>query len=309
MLRVGLTGSIACGKSFIAQLFSVYGVRIVDSDLIAREVVLPGSPVLAQIAERFGQEMLLADGSLNRPALRELVFSNSAALQSLNAIMHPAIRARTEELVECCRQGQPFPRAYSAICAQSHAYKAKGRALAPVNPLYRTPSATGTTSNASTTAPQNTGEHKDATASPDAVSPQATTASSTEAAQVIDETQTAAWQQALQEPLAPELILSRSAPCPYILMDIPLLFENKLMSMVDRILVITCSEDTQLKRLMMRDHSSEAAARQIMAKQIPPSVKAAQADDVLSTEMSSLTDKRLAVLKLHRLYIELAQKG
>ncbi len=76
-MRVALTGGIACGKSTVAALFAELGVAIVDLDEIAREVVTPGSALLAQVLERFGPELRCADGSLDRRALRERVFDGS----------------------------------------------------------------------------------------------------------------------------------------------------------------------------------------------------------------------------------------
>jgi dephospho-CoA kinase len=94
--RVGLTGGIACGKSLVANLFAALGVSIVDTDVLAREVVAPGSPLLPQIAAHFGAGVLLKDGSLDRARLRELVFANPAERQWLEALTHPAIRALTD---------------------------------------------------------------------------------------------------------------------------------------------------------------------------------------------------------------------
>lgn len=93
MLRIGLTGGIASGKSTVERLFAAHGVPIIDSDLIAREVVALGTPGLAQVRARFGDEVLLADGSLDRRALRRLVFADPAARRDLEAILHPLIRS------------------------------------------------------------------------------------------------------------------------------------------------------------------------------------------------------------------------
>ena len=101
--RVGLTGGIASGKSTVAELFAKLGVPIVDSDLIAREVVASGSPGLAAIRHRFGDEVLAADGGLERRRLRRLVFADPAARADLEAITHPLIRERMRELNELVR--------------------------------------------------------------------------------------------------------------------------------------------------------------------------------------------------------------
>jgi len=95
-LRVGLTGGIASGKSTVAALFAALGVPIIDTDLIAREVVAPGTPLLAKLIERFGPRMLNEDGSLDRRALRAEVFADDAARRDLEALLHPAIRDRVE---------------------------------------------------------------------------------------------------------------------------------------------------------------------------------------------------------------------
>jgi len=89
---VGLTGGIGSGKTTIANLFINKNIDVVDADEVARQVVEPGQPALAAIVEKFGDNILLADGSLNRPKLREKVFSDEQAKQWLNALLHPAIR-------------------------------------------------------------------------------------------------------------------------------------------------------------------------------------------------------------------------
>lgn len=98
MLRVGLTGGIGSGKSTVAARLAQLGAVVIDSDQLAREVVAVGSPGLARVVERFGEGVLAPDGSLDRPRLGQLVFSDSAALADLNAITHPLIRARSAEL-------------------------------------------------------------------------------------------------------------------------------------------------------------------------------------------------------------------
>jgi dephospho-CoA kinase len=96
-MNIGLTGGIACGKSTVASLLVKRGVNLVDADQIARDVVLPGSPVLAQVAERFGREVLFEDGSLNRKKLGEMIFNDEAARKQLEGILHPPIRASMRE--------------------------------------------------------------------------------------------------------------------------------------------------------------------------------------------------------------------
>ena len=99
MLRVGLTGGIGSGKSTVAGVLASLGATLVDADVVAREVVEPGTPALAGIAERFGPGVLAPDGTLDRPALGRVVFGDPAALRDLEGITHPAIWRRTAELV------------------------------------------------------------------------------------------------------------------------------------------------------------------------------------------------------------------
>jgi len=95
-VRIALTGGIACGKSTVANLFAALGATIVDTDLLAREVVAPGSPLLAQLAQHFGAAVLQTDGSLDRARLRDIVFANPADRQWLEQLTHPAIRELTD---------------------------------------------------------------------------------------------------------------------------------------------------------------------------------------------------------------------
>jgi dephospho-CoA kinase len=97
VFRVGLTGGIASGKSTVARLFEALGVPVIDTDVLAREVVAPGQPLLGQIAARFGLSVLAPDGSLDRAALRAIVFADPAARSDLEQLTHPAIRALLEE--------------------------------------------------------------------------------------------------------------------------------------------------------------------------------------------------------------------
>ena len=95
--RVGLTGGIASGKTTVANLFAALGVTIIDTDLLAREVVATGTPLLAEIARHFGPRILAADGSLDRRALREQVFSDPEQRRWLEQKTHPAIRDLTDQ--------------------------------------------------------------------------------------------------------------------------------------------------------------------------------------------------------------------
>ncbi|HET6620262.1 MAG TPA: dephospho-CoA kinase [Dongiaceae bacterium] len=95
-LRIGLTGGVASGKSTVADLFAEKGVPIIDTDVIAREVVEPGRPALAEIAKQFGPGILDEDGRLHRRRLRDLVFRDDKQRKALEAIVHPRIREETE---------------------------------------------------------------------------------------------------------------------------------------------------------------------------------------------------------------------
>lgn len=100
-MRIGLTGGIGSGKSTVAGMLAAKGATIVDADLLARRVVEPGSPVLARLAEEFGSEILLPDGSLDRSLLAERAFASERATRHLNEITHPPIRELAEaELAE-----------------------------------------------------------------------------------------------------------------------------------------------------------------------------------------------------------------
>ena len=99
MLRVGLTGSIGVGKSFVASVFEELGCHVLDADQTAREVVMPGTSGLKALTEAFGEEILNADGTLNRKQLGALVFADESQRQRLNHILHPFIIARQDEIL------------------------------------------------------------------------------------------------------------------------------------------------------------------------------------------------------------------
>jgi dephospho-CoA kinase len=111
---VGLTGGIACGKSTVAAQLAELGVPIVDADALAREVVAPGTPGLAAIVDRFGPDVLLADGSLDRKKLGEQVFSDPDARRALNAITHPRIAAAGMEKLRALADHPAPYRVYEA---------------------------------------------------------------------------------------------------------------------------------------------------------------------------------------------------
>lgn len=98
VFRVGLTGGIASGKSEVSALLAEHGAVVIDADRLAREIVEPGTPGLAEIVTEFGREVLRSDGSLDRPAMGQRVFGDQSARQRLEAIVHPRVRARAAEL-------------------------------------------------------------------------------------------------------------------------------------------------------------------------------------------------------------------
>jgi dephospho-CoA kinase len=99
MYLIGLTGGIASGKSTIARRLAEHGAIIIDADIVSREVVAPGSQALASIALEFGEDMIDSEGALNRAKLGALVFSNAEKREKLNAIMHPAVKTRSAEIL------------------------------------------------------------------------------------------------------------------------------------------------------------------------------------------------------------------
>jgi len=172
MLRIGLTGGIASGKTTVANLFAARGATVLDTDVIAREVVEPGRPALGSLVRALGAGILAADGRLDRAELRRRLFEDAALRREVESILHPAIIAELER-----------------------------RALA--------------------------------------------------------------------------------AGGPYQLFVIPLLVENRFMSIVDRILVVDCPEDQQLRRLMARDGETREAAERMLAAQATREQRLAAADDVI----------------------------
>ncbi|MDK4249126.1 dephospho-CoA kinase [Corynebacterium pseudodiphtheriticum] len=104
MKIIGLTGGIGSGKSTVARILQEHGFPIVDADLIAREIVEPGQPSLAELAKEFGEDILNADGSLDRGLLASRAFTNKGTTQRLNNITHPRINQRTQELFDEARE-------------------------------------------------------------------------------------------------------------------------------------------------------------------------------------------------------------
>jgi len=195
-LRIGLTGGIASGKSTVADMFAALGVPIIDTDVIARQVVQPGEPALAEIRQAFGDGVICADGSLDRQALRAIVFADPAKRKQLEAILHPRIRAEAARL-------------------------------------------------------------------------------------------------------------SARADGSYQLVVVPLLAESPMRRDMDRILVVDCSEEVQLARLLARDNESIEQARRIIASQASRDERLRIADDIIRNDGDrEETEKQVRIL--HNLYVELA---
>jgi len=197
VFRVGLTGGIASGKSTAAKFFGALGVPILDSDQVAREVVEPGQPPLERLVERFGRGILTADGHLDRPALRDIVFSDPKARADLENLTHPAIGAALEAR-------------------------------------------------------------------------------------------------------------SAAAGGPYQILVIPLLVEKNLTAHVDRVLVVDCDEELQIRRLLARDGSTRAQAQAILDAQVARSARLKAADDV-SRNDADMSAVQSQVAALHARYLELAR--
>jgi dephospho-CoA kinase len=194
--RIGLTGGIASGKSTAAKFFGALGVPILDSDQIARDVVEPGQPPLERLVERFGAAILTPDGHLDRPKLRDIVFSDPKARADLEALTHPAIGAALEAR-------------------------------------------------------------------------------------------------------------SAAAGGPYQVLVIPLLIEKNLASHVDRVLVIDCPEELQLRRLRDRDGSTPEQARAILDAQVSRAARLKAADDVITND-ADMSGVRTQVEALHASYLSMA---
>jgi dephospho-CoA kinase len=197
-LRIGLTGGIASGKSLVADLFAARGIPVIDTDVIARDVVRPGQPALEEIEREFGPDVLDPGGGLDRRRLRELIFADEARRRALEAILHPRIRSEAE------RQ-------------------------------------------------------------------------------------------------------SAAAGGDYQIIVVPLLVESPMRHFMDRILVVDCSERTQLERLRARDTETEEQARRILAAQASRETRLGIADDVLENE-GTKEEAATQVEHLHRQYLELAKK-
>lgn len=125
MLRVGLTGSIGVGKSFVAGVLAELGCQVLDADEIAREVVAPGSPGLLLVAEKFGRQMIREDGTLDRERVGSLVFADEKKRQLLNSILHPYIIAEQDAVLREWEASDPKGIAVvdAALMIESGSYK------------------------------------------------------------------------------------------------------------------------------------------------------------------------------------------
>jgi len=197
MLVIGLTGGIGSGKTTVANEFAKLGITLVDADLLAREVVEPGSSALVAIAERFGSDILDSNGALKRTELRHIVFANKDHKLWLEQLLHPLIR---------------------------------------------------------------------------------------------------------------ELMLSRiqSANSPYCLLVSPLLLETDQSKLVQRVLVVDVSPETQVKRTLKRDNSNAETIKAIMAAQIDRESRLNKAQDVINND-GGIDELKSKVLALHHQYLELSR--
>jgi dephospho-CoA kinase len=199
MYVVAITGGIGSGKTTIANQFAALGIEVVDADLIAREVVEPGTPALAAIVSHFGNDILNEQGELDRRALRDRIFNHPEDKLWLNALLHPLIRS------EMLRQ-----------CA--------------------------------------------------------------------------------------------AASSPYCLLVVPLLVENRLTGLADRVLVIDVDEATQIERTCRRDGVSRAQAEAILAAQASRAERLAAADDVLDNQSGTSETIQAQILALHETYLAFASQ-
>lgn len=125
--KVALTGGIGSGKSTVADAFAKQGVNVIDADVIARQVVEPGTPALRAIAEKFGDEMILADGSLNRRLLREHIFASDVDKRWLNGLLHPLIQQETER--QMARATSPYVLWVVPLLVENQLYHKADRVL------------------------------------------------------------------------------------------------------------------------------------------------------------------------------------
>jgi dephospho-CoA kinase len=134
VIVVGLTGGIGSGKSTVSALLAAQGAVVVDADAITRQLQAPGQPVLAAIVERFGPEIVSADGSLDRAALAAIVFGDPAALKHLNAIVHPAVGAEIARRLEAEQVGDRVVVLDIPLLVEGGRYKVAGLVVVDVDP-------------------------------------------------------------------------------------------------------------------------------------------------------------------------------
>ncbi|MCS6134491.1 dephospho-CoA kinase [Shewanella baltica] len=193
---VGLTGGIGSGKTTVANLFAAEGITLVDADIVAREVVAPGSKGLEAIVTHFGADILTAEGELDRAKLRQRIFSHPEEREWLNQLLHPMIR---QEM----------------------------------------------------------------------------------------------------------LVQVEKATSAYVIMVVPLLFENGLDRLVNRTLVVDISPELQINRTVKRDNVDASQVNNIISSQCSRSEKLARADDIIDNQGEISTLKR-EVLALHQRYLQLS---
>jgi len=126
MLAVGLTGGIGSGKTTVSEMLAARGAVVVDADVLARQVVEPGGPAYAGVVERFGRAVVRPDGTLDRPALAEIVFSDGAALADLNALTHPPVKTLIAERLAAEASGDAVVVLVIPLLAESGRYPTAG---------------------------------------------------------------------------------------------------------------------------------------------------------------------------------------
>ena len=107
MLRVGLTGGIACGKSAVGQMLVAGGAHVLEADKLSHQLMLPGKPVYDQVIQRFGRDIVRADGEIDRAALAKIVFNDHQRLQELTSILHPAVIRAQEQWMDDMGRSDP----------------------------------------------------------------------------------------------------------------------------------------------------------------------------------------------------------
>ncbi len=125
--RIALTGGICSGKTTVSQLFGAFGIPVIDADQVARDVVAPGTTLLTQVFNSFGAQLRRPDGSLDRTGLRRMVFADPAKRRQLEALLHPAISVRTENLA--AQAGGPYQIHVIPLLVETHAGSQYDRVL------------------------------------------------------------------------------------------------------------------------------------------------------------------------------------